>query len=293
MLDLPWYIFAFGGAFAVAVSAVIEKKTLEKEDPLHFSSATMVLGGLLSLPFLFFVEWTSLSWTELLFIYVIATLTSLSFFLVARSMKALEAGEVSTLLALTPATVALGAFFLLGEALTGLQALGLVLVVTGLIILELRYLIALLRRTKDGAHLLYVIPALLAVGVYTASSLLDRVALTQFSVTSLSFIAITQAMCMMNMLFLGLILRQHGHASLSALRTSPGKVLIIASLLFVSRVLHAQAISLAFVALASALKRVGTIFTIFLSGAFLHEKGLLRKLLAASLIVAGAISLVL
>lgn len=100
-------------------------------------------------------------------------------------------------------------------------------------------------------------------------------------------------MCMANMLLLGFVLRRHGQASLSALRTSPRKVLIVASLLFVSRVLHAQAISLAFVALASGLKRVGAIFTILLSGAFLHESGLLRKLLAASLVVSGAISLVL
>lgn len=293
MPDLPWYVFALGAAFVVAVSAVIEKKTLEKEDALHYSSATIVLGGLLSLPFLFFVEWSSLSWGELLFLYVIATLTSVSFFLVARSMKALEAGEVSTLLALTPATVAIAAFIIFGEALTSLQVLGLGLVVIGLLILEFPYLIALLKKTKDRVHVFYVGCALLAVGVYTASSLLDRVALTTFSVSSLSFIVITQTMCMANMLLLGFVLRRHGQASLSALRTSPRKVLIVASLLFVSRVLHAQAISLAFVALASGLKRVGAIFTILLSGAFLHESGLLRKLLAASLVVSGAISLVL
>ena len=48
---LPWYVYALSGAFVVAVAAVLEKKILEKEEPVHFSFAVTLVGGLLSLPF--------------------------------------------------------------------------------------------------------------------------------------------------------------------------------------------------------------------------------------------------
>jgi len=293
MLELPWYVFALAAAFIVAVSAVIEKKTLAVEDPLHFSSATVVVGGVLSLPLLFFVSWTSLSFYEYAVLYVIASIGMLSFFLVARSMKVLEAGEVSALLAVTPAAVALGAYLLFREALTLSQIGAIGLIILGLLVLEAPHLYAFVRRTAQGKHLMYVMATFLAVLTYTASSLLDRVALTTFSVDAISFIALVQTMGMINFLILGLLLRRHGQVSLKALRTSPWKVLTVALLLLCSRILHAQAVSLAFVALASALKRTGAIFTIILSGTFLHETGIVRKLAAASLIVIGAILLVL
>lgn len=294
MIDLPWYVFALSGAFFVALSGVLEKHTLKHEEPLHFSGATALMGGIFSLPVLFFVDWSSITPHTYVWLYAISLTSVAAFWIVATVVKKLDAGEVSTILALTPAVTALLAYGFLGEVLNPQQIGGILIIVLGLVALEAPYLKTLLSKVVgQRAHLITVALALLAVLLYALGSLLDRFVLTNFSLNAIEFIAITQVMLVGTFLMLELIFRKKGNSMFSTLKRSPLKVAGVAALLFVSRMLHAQAISMVFVALASALKRVGAIFTILLAGSLLKEKDGLRKLLAASLILAGVMGLTL
>lgn len=287
----PWYVYALGAAFVVAVAAVLEKKILSEETPVHFSFAITVVGGLLSVPFLFFLPWEALSLYELSLIGVVAAATACAFWLVAKGTKVLDAGEISALLATTPAAIALFAFLFLGEALTRIQTLGILLVVSGLLVLELPHLVQMLRR-KNLRELFFIGLVSVAVVVYACTSLIDRVALTTFGIHPFHFIVLTQTMSMLIFAFVELAVSRGSLAAFGPFLRSPIKVLSVAILLFLSRVFYAQAVALVYAALASSLKRTGTIFTILLSGAFLKEKGLPRKLVAAAAIVLGAIALI-
>lgn len=287
----PWYVYALAAAFVVAVASVLEKKILTDEQPVHFSFAITVVAGLLSFPFLFFIPWETLSPYELSLIGVVSAASACAFWLVAKATKVLDAGEISALLATTPAAIAVFAFLFLNEALTPLQTGGIFLVIAGLLILELPHLAQMFRRKKLG-ELFFMGLIGIAVLVYAGTSLIDRVALTTFGIHPFHFIVLTQSMSMVVFGFVELVVSRGSLAAFGPFLRSPIKVLSVAVLLFLARVFYAQAIALVYAALAAALKRTGAIFTILLSGAFLKEKGLARKLAAAVAIVLGAIAVI-
>lgn len=288
---LPWYVYALSGAFVVAVAAVLEKKILEKEEPVHFSFAVTLVGGVLSLPFLAFVPWHELSLTELSLIAVITAASACSFWLVAKATKVLDAGEISVLLATTPAAIALFAYVFLGEALSQEQVIALLCILAGLFILELPHVIQIFRRRRLF-ELFFMGMTGVAILIYAGTALIDRIALTTFGIHPLHFIVLTQTMSMLIFGIIELCLGRGRGIALSPFVRSPIKVVAVATLLFLSRVLYAQAIALVYVALAAALKRTGAVFTIILSGAFLKEQGIGRKLVSVLLVILGALLLV-
>lgn len=292
MLELPWYIFALLAALVVAISSLLEKDVLRHEEPLHFSSATSLVGGILSLPFLLFIDWSALGFVELSFLYLISFLSMLAFWLVAKAMKNLDVGEVSTILALVPAAVAVIAYLVLGESLTSTQTGGITVIVLGLLVLEAPHVWSLITKTPTKGRLVYVGLALLAVLLYATGSVIDRVALTTFGISAIQYVALIQVMIMINFMAFERMRGADRRESLTALRHAPRRIIAVALLLFLSRILYLHAISIAFVALASALKRTSAIFSILLSGAILHEEHLVRKLVAASLIILGVVAIV-
>ena len=291
MISLPWYVFALSAAFILAVVAVLEKKTLANESPLHFSFAVTVVGGLLSTPFLFFIPWEALSLSELLVLVAATCANVTGFWLVAKATKVLEASEVSVLLSTTPAAIALFGFLFLGEMLSAEQTLGILFIVLGLMVLELPHLFQTLRRKKLREFVFVGIVGI-AIVIYAASSVIDRVVLTTFGITPFHFIVFVQAMSMVVFALIELVASRGSLLAFGPFLRSPVKVLAVALLLSLSRVMYAQAVSLVYAALAASVKRTGALFTVLLSGALLKEQGLIRKLAAVLLIIAGAITLI-
>lgn len=291
MLEVPWFVFALMGAFFVALSGVIEKDVLKHEEPLHFSGAVAVIGALFSIPFLLFVEFDALTPFFLALIYAVSVLSTLGFSVTAYAMRRLDAGELSSILALTPAATAVFAFFFLGEELDLLHILGIAAVIVGLIVLELPRLMRPMPGKKRSP--VYVLVALLAVFIYATSSVLDRFVLHGNGIRAFDFIVLTQLFAVLNFAIIDIVRGKKDRLLTSAWNHRPLKVTLVALLLFLSRLCHAQAISMAYVALASSLKRTGSIFTILLAGRFLGEKGIGHKLFAAALIFIGAIVLIL
>lgn len=293
MLELPWYVFALIGAFFVAISAVVEKKILIHDEPLHFSGSVVTVGAILSLPFLFFVEWNRIPTESFIFLYAISFISTVSFSLTSFSMRRLEAGELSSIMALVPAVTALLAYLVLGESLSSKGIFGIGLIVVGLLILEFPRLRAEMRSKKNKTQLLYVGLALCAVTLYGVGSLMDRYALTQYSIRPFDYIVVTQTAMLGNFFILSLLRGKKDKLLSSSFSRQPLKVTGVAALLFLSRFFHATAISMTYVALANALKRTSVIFTIILAGSVLKERGIWHKLFAATIIIVGALALIL
>lgn len=292
-LALPWYVYALGGAAVVAISSILEKDVLKHEEPAHFSSAVAFVGAIISIPFLIVAPWSTLTFLELSAIYVISFLSIGAWFSVAYAVKRLDVGEVSALLAVVPAATAVLAYILLGEALLPLQVMGLLAVVGGLLVLEAPHLRGVLMKVRNRSHTLGVIFILLAISLYAIGSIVDRVVLSRFLVDPITFVALAQAMSFANALVLESVLTKRAPTFLTLFKSAPLRTTTIGVLVSLSRVMHAQAIALAFVALAGALKRTGALFTIVLATIFLKEKGSIRKLCAAGLILAGVCALIL
>lgn len=289
MLELPWYVFALAGAFFIALASVLEKKVLQHDEPIHFSGSSVVVASVLSLPFLFFVQWSSFTPYIFVLLYSISVLAAIAFVLIAVSLKNMDAGEQSVILAITPLVTAFFAFFVLDESLSPRALLGIVFVVCGLIVLEAQILF---QKSHSRIFFKKFVPvglALLAVVVHAASAMIDRIVLREGVISALDFIVVIQIFMLINFVAISFVRGKHDHFLDGSFMRNPLKLLLFSVLIFLSRVTYAQSASMVYIALTAVLKRTGALFTIVLGGAYLKEKHLGQKLLAGALMLLGVL----
>lgn len=293
MFDIPWYAFALAGAFFIALVSVFEKKVLIHEDPLHFAGSTTFIVGLLSFPFLFFVDWESITLASFLAIYAISLLAAIAFYTTTVAMRGLEAGELSIILALTPAATAVFAFFTLGEALSSKSLLGIGIIIFGLVVLEFPSLWKSRASKRFSKKIHYILIAFFSIFVYATSAVLDRVVLGHAGVRPIDFLAIVQVLALFNFTIFSFFRPVRERTLTKTFMHAPLKMIGISVLLALSRLMYSHAVSITYAALASVLKRTGALFTIVLARSYLKEHGLGHKLFVASIIILGVAVIVL
>ncbi len=289
MFDLPWYVFALAGAFFVALGSILEKKTLLHDDALHYSGAVATLLGLLSLPFLLFVDWTSITPITFGFIFIISLLSMAAFYLTSYAMKGLQVGELSIILALTPVVTALFAFLFLAESLSERAFAGVIVIIFGLVILELPSLWKGRHGNGFSRKVKYILATALGIAIYATSAMFDRVVLGYHGIAPFDFLVIVQTCTLINYGVFSMLRGKKDHLLTASLVKQPLKMLSIAFCIMASRFMHATAISMTYIALASVLKRTSTLFTIALAKSYLHEGDVGHKVLAASIVILGII----
>lgn len=290
--ELPWYAYALLSAVCTPFIVLLEKRGVTREQPVRFSTGVMALGALVSAPFLPFVAWERMTPELYLLIALVALLSGLGCLISSVAMRNLEAGEVSAILALTPAVTTLAALAALGEVPSVNALLGVAVIVIGLVILELPRLLGLFGRMHPTHALGYVGVALCAVAVYTASALADRVTLASGLVSPFDFIVVTQVAMGVIFIAAALMRSKERFSFMGAMSRQPATMSALVLIEFVSRVLYSRAVALAYVGLVASLKRVNVIITILLAGRLFHEKGVARKVFAASLILAGVVAII-
>lgn len=293
MFDIPWYIFALLAAFFVALVSVFEKKVLVHEDPLHFAGSTTFIVGLLSFPFLFFVDWESISLSSFLSIYAISLLAAVAFYTTSVAMRGLEAGELSIILALTPAATAVFAFLTLGEALSPQSMVGIGVIIFSLMVLEFPSLWKSRTTKRFNKKIHYILVAFFSIFVYACSAVLDRVVLGHAGVRPVDFLAIVQVLALFNFSVFSFFRPVRERLLTKTFTHAPFKMIAISILLVLSRLMYSHAVSLAYAALAAVLKRTGALFTIVLARSYLKEHGVGHKLFVAGIMLLGVALIVL
>ena len=293
MPDLPWYAYALLSAACAPLIVLLEKRGLTKEQPVRFTTGLTVLAAVVSALFLPLVAWESMSPGIFGVIVFVALFSALGCALSSIAMRHLEAGEVSAILALTPAVTTMAALFLLNEVPSTSALMGVGVIVFGLIVLEFPRLAGLFDRLHPHHALGFVALAFVAVGVYTTSALFDRIALSSGEVSPFDFIVVTQVLMGLMFMTVSLLRPRERFSFLGALKRQPATIGGLVAIEFLSRVLYSHAVSLAYVGLVASLKRVSVIATIILAGRFFHEEGVARKVFAASLIIAGVTAIIL
>jgi|CXWL01.1.fsa_nt_gi drug/metabolite transporter (DMT)-like permease len=294
MFELPWYVFALLGAFFISVASVLEKKVLLHAEPLHFSGSTILVSGILSIPFLYFVSWSSFTAYSIGLLYLISLLATISFVLVATSLKKMEAGEQSLILSVTPVVTAIFAYAFLGEALSANATIGMVLIVLGLLLLEYKTIRGLARPHHAlSVKTIAILLTTASVVFYAMGGVLDRMVLSGGTVRALDFIVIAQVFMLMNFLVLNMFLKKGDHLLDGAFKKEPLKIVFFSVLIFLSRVSYAQAVTTTYVALVAILKRTGALFTVILGGAYLKESHVVLKLISGVIIILGVALVIL
>jgi drug/metabolite transporter (DMT)-like permease len=286
---MTWFAVAIVSAFLSAFAAITQKKVLFNLGALQFSFLLSIVNLLFSIPFFFFIDYGTINSVNLLILFAKSIIGVAAFFCVMISLKNLEISNALPLLALTPGFVAVFAFILLGESLKSIEIIGLVFLITGTFILENKNLknFFSFNITLQSKYHRYIILALL---LFTTSSILDKLLLIKLNLTPVSLTAFQHVyFAILFTISYFIFKRKEVSSSVIVIKNNLGWIALISILTIGYRYTQIVAVSLASVALVLSIKRTSVFWATIIGGKLFNDKDLLKRSIAAVLIIIGAI----
>ena len=287
---MTWFAIALLSAFLSAFAAITQKKVLFSLGALEFSFLLSLVNLVFSIPFFFFIDYGTINSFNLLVLFIKSVIGVGAFFCVMLSLKNLEISNALPLLALTPGFIAVFAFIFLGEALKTAEVVGLIILMLGTYILEsgnstkIIFPFSILLKSKYHR---FVILALL---LFTASSILDKLLLIKLNLSPISLTAFQHIYFAIMFSIIFFVFRKKTEPLPSITnKINLGWIALISVLTIGYRYTQVVAIGLASVALVLAVKRTSVFWATIIGGKIFSDKDLLKRSIAAVLILVGAI----
>jgi len=287
---MTWFAIALLSAFLSAFAAITQKKVLFSLGALEFSFLLSLVNLVFSIPFFFFIDYGTINSFNLLVLFIKSVIGVGAFFCVMLSLKNLEISNALPLLALTPGFIAVFAFIFLGEALKTAEVVGLIILMLGTYILEsgnstkIIFPFSILLKSKYHR---FVILALL---LFTASSILDKLLLIKLNLSPISLTAFQHIYFAIMFSIIFFVFRKKTEPLPNITnKINLGWIALISVLTIGYRYAQVVAIGLASVALVLAVKRTSVFWATIIGGRIFSDKDLLKRSIAAVLILVGAI----
>ncbi|MBV6477888.1 MAG: hypothetical protein HGGPFJEG_00633 [Ignavibacteria bacterium] len=285
-----WFWLAIFSALLSAAAAILQKRSLKDMSALNFSVAVSILIALLSTPLLFFTGFEKLTSESLFYLFLKSLVNAGAFLCIMTALKNLELSRTLPVLAASPLFIALLAYFFLGEDLNKFEVAGMLLIVAGTYILEIKknenalYPLTVFRRS---VHHRIIVLALILI---TISSVMDKFILVKFKLPPVLFVVIQ------NYFFLvvfSIIYLLSGKKKELIAFSKQNKylifILIVISITTITyRLLQIEAVKLAPVSLVISLKRLSVFFAVLIGAKIFREESYVKKIIATALIVGGA-----
>ncbi len=291
---MPWYGFGFSAAVLAAVAAISEKWLLKRINVWQMSAWFSLMTAFLVIPFLVTFKGNLSSLRGVLWgvILVKAVLESIQFVSVMYGIKRLGISTTLPLMALSPGLVALGGSLIIGDVLTHTQWGGMLLMIVGLYLIQIEegnlWWQPLVRLFIDRNQWVIVLALLVSVSV----ALLDKTILSSFKVPPQLFITVQQ--WYLAALFLIVLGIRRCFCVEPPVPWSGSLLFAIALLAVVTvgyRYFQMRGVMMAPVALVLSVRRTSVVMASLVGGSFFHEKGFLRRSLAAAVLAIGAVLL--
>jgi len=291
---MTWFYLALISAVFSALAAISEKKVLFKLDALDFSFFVSLVTLIFSIPFFFDAPLDMSLSTPLIILFAKAILSALAFLCVMLAIKNLEISEALPLLALSPGLVAVLGVLLIQDTLVINEWIGLALMLIGTYILELR---------KDDKSFFDPFKSLLrlnkyryvffALFLFSITSLIDRVLLKEFKLPAYTFMAYQQLFFALIFTTMILIRKKKVNDIFKPLNKNVIYLILLISLFTVIyRYTQIEATKIAAVALVLSVKRLSVLMAVIIGGKLFKESNILKRLIAAVIILTGLIILV-
>lgn len=289
---MEWYWLALSSALLSAFAAILQKKALNEINALNFTVIVSVFVALFSTFLIGKVDLSTAGSYSMLVLFGKSIINATAFLCIMIALKNLEISRALPVLAASPMAVALLAFILLGESLSLTEVLGMVLIVLGTYVLELKKNENIIAPFRVFVESKYHRIILIALGLMSLSAILDKLLLTSFKLPPLTFLV------MQNYFFLIIFLL---YRFLSGLKNRNEKlfkgvsknILIIIVLIAIATIgyrwTQIEATKLGPVGLVIAVKRLSVLFAVVIGAKLFKEENYLRKVLATLTIVAGAL----
>lgn len=282
---MDWFLLASLSAILLGFNSIVQKKVLIKEYASAFLSAAQILMFLMAVPLLF----TAKVYFPDLGIFVLITIKCLFYVLfITFTMLALRKMEVSEFAPLTnfsPIFLLIMSFFLLGERLTSIKLIGVILIVLGGYFLELRDGWASpFKKLKNNKHLQFLFLGLFSASV---SALLDKYILRVINVETFIF---HQRLITAVFLILVSIIFYDGIKDIARVYKRSFAWVFLASFFYAAGdyvYSMAVAIPAAMISLIIPIKRMGNLIPTISGGVFFKEKNITIKTVSCLVMILG------
>jgi len=287
---MTWFFIALISSWLSAFAAIAQKKVLFTRSPLEFSFLLAMVNLVFSVPFFLTIDFTTLNETNIAFLFVKSVIGVTAFLCVMTALKNLQISNALPLLALTPGAVAIFAFMLLGESLKMLEVSGLIFLMIGTFILESKSLKQILFPAQVFIHSKNHRYILLALLLFTASSIMDKLLLVKMHLTPISLTAFQHLFFAVILSVIFFSLKKNREKNLFQFEKKDLGWIVLISLLTIGyRYTQIVSISLAPVALTLAVKRTSVLWATLIGGKIFKDSNLLKKTFAVLFILLGAI----
>ncbi len=285
---MTWLTFAILTAFLGSLASLYEKRVLRKLHSIDFSAAIAFMAAIITSPVLITTSWENVTPSVLFMCFGLSFIAAVAFLNVTRGIRHMEISLSSPLFLLSPLISTVLAFIILGEVITAIQLLGMLILFIGAYILETPDTLHPHEFVKNIWGNIYSRYILLGLLLYGFSSVGDRIVLKHMSVSPVLYTAIIQFFIAVQFLFLTWYYRGSPVASMKFVKEHWAPILVLALLSVGYRVAQGYAVSLAVaVGLVIAIKRSSSLFTTIIGGELFHDHGVLRKSLACIVMMGG------
>jgi uncharacterized membrane protein len=286
---MEWFYLAFISAILSAVAAILQKKVLFDFDALEFSFVLSICNALLVLFFINTIDFELINLTGLVILYLKTFLGALAFWCVMLAIKNMEISGALPLMVLTPGLVALLSFFILDESIAYIELVGMLLLLFGVYVLEVKKgdkLISPFKTFIKSNYHHYIIYAIL---LFAFSSIIDKVVLKNYKLTPLTFVVFQQIFLFINFSIILLYKKKNIVSIVKSVKPNTLVWIVLISIVTIGyRYSQIEAIKIAPVALVLSIKRTSVFFASILGGKIFSEKYLFKKGIAIVVMLIGA-----
>ncbi|MGC8622714.1 MAG: EamA family transporter [Candidatus Micrarchaeia archaeon] len=286
---IAWYYLVIISSIFMGASTLLEKKTLKKEHAAAYSSALMIVVLPLTLLLLPLAKF-NINFYELLIIYVISVLSTITYVLTARVFRHGNISIASPLFSSLPVVfTVLFAFLFLDEKLSTIQYVS----VAALVVASYFMIFGTGNNVQKGYGKNKYVTILLFDTILMAIGAIFLKYLFILGVNVFGYFIIDEYFMAFNILAL-MILRYGGmNEVIQNIKRYKLPIFSIAVLTIAYRVTNYLAISYAYVSLTSPLRNsINVLITVLIGGIMFGERNLKRKLLLSALIVVAAYTLI-
>lgn len=287
---MTWFAIALLSAFLSAFAAITQKKVLFNIGALEFSFLLSLVNLLFSIPFFFFIDYGTINSYNLTILFIKSVIGVGAFFCVMLSLKNLEISNALPLLALTPGFIAVFAFIFLGESLNLQEVIGLAILIIGTYLLESQKVKEIFYPFSVFLKSKYHRFVVLALLLFTASSILDKLLLVKLKLSPVSLTAFQHIyFAILFSVIYSIFEKRNEPVTRHISKSNFGWIALISILTIGYRFTQVAAIGMASVALVLAVKRTSVFWATIVGGKIFSDKDLLKRSIAAILVLIGAI----
>jgi drug/metabolite transporter (DMT)-like permease len=303
---LSWIFFALLASMLAAASSIAEKKNLIHQHPIEFSAGMSIILLLLTTPLWFFADTSTLSLQAIAWTYLGSIVGAIAFVLVAKTLRHAGISYTAPFLVFEPLFAAIIAVILLGESLSFLQAAGLGVLILGAYIINSHEHQNMLDPFKHLFKSKYNKYIFIALVLYGLDSILDKKILgtglathgllgAPLGIPVLTFIPLMHFFTALNFVLYMILVHDGFQGIATGIKHNLKWVFAVAILTIGYRLSQVYAISLpgVMISLVVPIKQLSSLFATVIGGEIFHEKNILRKAIACTIMIIGTVLIVM